>query len=67
MYLLKSLFKNILEILFPHKWENAFTIDKLSWGFRRNMKPSDVLSFEEILESVVSTISCGGKTQVIYI
>ncbi|XP_026326719.1 alpha-L-fucosidase-like [Hyposmocoma kahamanoa] len=50
--------------LFPHKWENAFTIDKLSWGFRRNMKSSEVLSFEEILEYVVSTVSCGGNALI---
>lgn len=59
---------NIPGTLFPHKWENAFTIDKLSWGFRRNMKSSEVLSFEEILEYVVSTVSCGGnKLEIVYI
>lgn len=46
----------------PHKWENAFSLDKNSWGYRRDMKYEDVLSFAELLETVVSTVSCGGKT-----
>lgn len=44
-----------------HKWENAFTIDKKSWGFRRNMKLSEIMTINELLQTVVSTVSCGGK------
>lgn len=48
-----------------HKWENAFTLDKQSWGFRRNMKLSEILTINELLETVVSTVSCGGKGAIL--
>lgn len=32
----------------PHKWENAFTLDKSSWGYRRTMRVGDVLTIEVI-------------------
>ena len=38
------------------KWENAFTIDKKSWGFRRNAVLSDFMSMEEILHQVITTV-----------
>ncbi|XP_052223787.1 alpha-L-fucosidase-like isoform X2 [Dreissena polymorpha] len=44
-----------------HKWENAMTIDKYSWGFRREARLADMLSMEELLSEVVSTVSCGGN------
>lgn len=44
-----------------HKWENALTIDRDSWGFRRNAQLKDYLSIEEILAELVKTVSCGGK------
>ncbi|CAH1099941.1 unnamed protein product [Psylliodes chrysocephalus] len=44
-----------------HKWENAMTIDKQSWGFRRNAKLSDFFTIEELLSELASTISCGGN------
>jgi len=44
-----------------HKWENALTLDRKSWGYRRNMKLSDVLTMGEIIENLVSTVSCGGN------
>ncbi|XP_050309152.1 alpha-L-fucosidase-like isoform X2 [Anthonomus grandis grandis] len=43
------------------KWENAMTIDKQSWGFRRNAKLSDYLTPLELLTTLVRTISCGGN------
>jgi alpha-L-fucosidase len=36
------------------------TIDKHSWGFRREAKLADILTFEELIDQVVSTVSCGG-------
>lgn len=48
-------------VLQPRKWENAMTIDGLSWGFRRNAKFSDYLSIENLIQTFVTTISCGGN------
>ena len=45
----------------PHKWENCFTIDKQSWGFRRNAKLSDFCTTSELIKEMVETISCGGN------
>lgn len=44
-----------------HKWENAFTVDRKSWGFRKTMSLNDTLTTKELLHQVVSTVSCGGK------
>jgi len=51
-------------VLQSHKWENAMTVDKESWGHRRNMKMEDVLSMEELIETMASTVSCGGNLLV---
>ncbi|XP_026329740.1 plasma alpha-L-fucosidase-like [Hyposmocoma kahamanoa] len=47
--------------LLNHKWENAFTLDKESWGFRAEIGPEQIMTFEELLAKVVSTVSCGGN------
>ncbi|XP_026329131.1 putative alpha-L-fucosidase [Hyposmocoma kahamanoa] len=50
--------------LLYHKWENAFNTDILSWGFRKNIAPEEIMSFEELLRTVVVTISCGGNALI---
>ncbi|XP_061185892.1 alpha-L-fucosidase-like [Saccostrea echinata] len=45
----------------PHKWVNAMTIDKYSWGYRRNADLSNYNTIEELLEEVITTISFGGN------
>ena len=45
-----------LEVLQKHKWENCMTLDGGSWGFRRNMKASDVLSMKQLTETLAETI-----------
>ncbi|MEL6475622.1 MAG: alpha-L-fucosidase [Pseudomonadota bacterium] len=47
--------------LVNHKWENAMTIDRRSWGFRREAVLADYLSIEDLLSQLVSTVSCGGN------
>ncbi|CAG5012274.1 unnamed protein product [Parnassius apollo] len=47
-----------------HKWENAFTVDKKSWGFRKTMSLNDTMSMRELLYEVVSTVSCGGNVLI---
>ncbi|XP_071965748.1 alpha-L-fucosidase-like [Antedon mediterranea] len=44
-----------------HKWENCMTIDKKSWGYRRNSQLSDYLTTHEIISTLAETVSCGGN------
>ncbi|XP_049879995.1 tissue alpha-L-fucosidase-like [Pectinophora gossypiella] len=51
-------------LLPKHKWENAFSLDRRSWGYRRNLCVKDVVSMEELLDIVVRTVSCGGNVLI---
>ena len=31
-----------------HKWENAMTLDKQSWGYRRNATANDYLTIADV-------------------
>ena len=44
-----------------HKWENAMTIDKRSWGYRREASLQDYLTIEELIGKLVQTVSRGGN------
>ena len=44
-----------------HKWENCFTLDKVSWGYRRNAALNDYLSDHEIISTLAQTVSYGGN------
>jgi len=48
-------------VLQPHKWENAMTVDKISWGHRRNIKLEDILTIQELIKTLAETVSCGGN------
>jgi len=51
----------LLGVVQPHKWENCMTLDRESWGYRRTAAYSDYLTPEELVQTVVETVSCGGK------
>ncbi|OWF45483.1 alpha-L-fucosidase-like [Mizuhopecten yessoensis] len=51
-------------VLQKHKWENAMTLDKRSWGYRRTAHLSDILTMDELVETIASTVSCGGNVLV---
>lgn len=43
------------------KFENAMTIDKDHWGFRREARLEDFYSTKELLATFAQTVSCGGN------
>ncbi len=47
-----------------HKWENCFTIDKTSWGYRRNSVFDDIMTIEDIIATTAETVSCGGNVLI---
>ncbi|XP_039448431.1 putative alpha-L-fucosidase [Culex pipiens pallens] len=51
-------------VLQKHKWENAMTIDKKSWGHRQNAKLEDFVSSAELIGEIASTVSCGGNINI---
>ncbi|XP_004519134.1 putative alpha-L-fucosidase [Ceratitis capitata] len=51
-------------ILQPHKWENAFTLDKSSWGQRFDVELNDFMTSEELIGEVVKTVSCNGNALI---
>ncbi|XP_046569367.1 alpha-L-fucosidase-like [Haliotis rubra] len=48
-------------VLQPRKWENGMTIDRNSWGFRREAVLHDYLTMDDIIPLLVETVSCGGN------
>ncbi|VDN57505.1 unnamed protein product [Dracunculus medinensis] len=47
--------------LLPRKWENCMTLDKYSWGFRKNLESSDVRNVSQLIRELVTTIACNGN------
>ena len=37
------------------------TMDKISWGHRRNIKLGDLLTIQELVKTLAETVSCGGN------
>lgn len=48
----------------PHKWEDAFKLDKVSWGCRDDIRDDEFLRLDELLGTIVSVVSCGGKLNI---
>ena len=42
-----------------HKWENALTVDKGSWGYRRNVDIDLYLNISQLLYQLASTVRWG--------
>ena len=43
-------------VLQKHKWENAMTLDKHSWGYRRVSKLADYLTTHDLLSTLAKTV-----------
>lgn len=39
-------------VLQRHKWENAMTIDKRSWGYRPDARLDDFLTIDELIRGI---------------
>ncbi|XP_014260742.1 alpha-L-fucosidase [Cimex lectularius] len=44
-----------------HKWENAMTIDSSTWGYNRVSNIDDYLTPQDLIDTLVSTVACGGN------
>jgi len=44
-----------------HKWENCLTIDSESWGYRKNANIEDMLTADQLISELASTVACGGN------
>ncbi|XP_056154535.1 tissue alpha-L-fucosidase-like isoform X1 [Lampris incognitus] len=44
-----------------HKWEKCTSVDIFSWGYRRNMKMSELMDLHSIVEDLVRTVALGGN------
>jgi len=51
-------------VLQERKWENAFTLDKTSWGHRESSNFSEYMTTQELIKEIVTTVSCGGNVLV---
>lgn len=45
----------------PHKYEGCFTVDRHSWGYRREARIEDFLSTTKILHLLVSVVATDGN------
>lgn len=48
-------------IIQKKKFENCITLDKLSWGYRENVKLEEIMTVEEIIKDIVTTVSTNGN------
>jgi len=43
-------------VLQMHKWEDAMTLDRYSWGYRRAAKLSDYKSTHELITNLAKSV-----------
>ncbi|XP_026113274.1 tissue alpha-L-fucosidase-like [Carassius auratus] len=44
-----------------HKWEKCQSVDTISWGYRRNMKLSELMDLPSIIKDMVKVVALGGN------
>lgn len=44
-----------------HKWEKCTSVDTRSWGYRRNMRLSELMDLPSIIGDLVRTVALGGN------
>ena len=47
--------------LMNHKWESCMTMDQQSWGYRRNMDLTDVLTIDQLIATLAQVVALGGN------
>ncbi|CAJ0914165.1 unnamed protein product, partial [Mesorhabditis belari] len=47
--------------LLERKWENCDSVDQWSWGYRRTMNVSELLTAHDVIAELARTISCNGN------
>ena len=48
-------------VLQKHKWEDAMTVDKKTWGYRRNTALSDFLTMDNLTSILASAVRLDKK------
>ncbi|XP_077864266.1 alpha-L-fucosidase-like, partial [Saccoglossus kowalevskii] len=48
-------------VLQKRKWEDCTTVDRGSWGYRRNVDLSSYLTMDDITDTLAEVVSCGGN------
>ncbi|EDW29410.1 GL22821 [Drosophila persimilis] len=51
-------------VLQSHKWENAFTLERSSWGQRFDVSLSNFMSTKDLIKEIVTTVSCNGNVLI---
>jgi alpha-L-fucosidase len=50
----------------PHKWESPMTIDKKSWGYRKDAVAADYLTVHELIVKLVEAVRYCFRNLIFY-